>query len=138
MSPSRPPIETATKAYAFPAFSSTGLVPIPPSVFITSDLCTAGKPDPQPYLKGAEASNHPPQDCLVVEDAPAGVRAGKAAGAKVLGLKTTHDGLKQWQNGADFLVQDLSHVSAQWVKKESGDGEELRITIKTETKPENL
>lgn len=127
----------ATKAYAHPAFASTNLVPVLPSVFITSDVCTAGKPDPQPYLLGAKASNQLPLNCLVVEDAPAGVRAGKASGARVLGLKTTHDGQKQWENGADFLVQDLSHVSAKWVSKEGG-GEELRITIQSEEKPEGI
>ena len=60
-----------------------------PEVFVTSSDIQNGKPAPDPYLKGAEVLGFPPQDCVVVEDAPAGVRSGKAAGARVIGLCTT-------------------------------------------------
>lgn len=51
---------------------------------------TRGKPDPEIYLKSAEAVGVPPEDCLVLEDAFSGIRAGQNAGAGVLALATTH------------------------------------------------
>ncbi len=64
-----------------------------PAVVITADDVTVGKPDPAPFLAGAEALGLQPQRCLVVEDAPAGVTAAKAAGCPVIGVLTTHDEL---------------------------------------------
>jgi sugar-phosphatase len=61
-----------------------------PRHFITGDTVTHGKPHPEPYLRGAALLGAAPQDCVVVEDAPAGVAAGKAAGCKVLAVLTTH------------------------------------------------
>ncbi|KAK0523205.1 DL-glycerol-3-phosphatase [Tilletia horrida] len=49
-------VTSATKAYAHKAFPSSGVAPAFPETFITGDLCTAGKPDPQPYLLGARGS----------------------------------------------------------------------------------
>jgi phosphoglycolate phosphatase-like HAD superfamily hydrolase len=42
------------------------------------------------------------------------VESGKKAGARVLGLKTTHAGSRMWEKGADYVVQDLSKVQARW------------------------
>ena len=42
-----------------------------------------GKPDPEPYVKGAALYSFAPEDCVVVEDAPAGIRSGKAAGTRI-------------------------------------------------------
>ncbi|SNX83778.1 related to HOR2 - DL-glycerol phosphatase [Melanopsichium pennsylvanicum] len=120
-------VTSATKAYAQQGFVSAG-VSEQPKVFITSDLCTKGKPDPQPYLLGAEKTNQDITRCLVVEDAPPGVRAGKLAGAKTLALRTTHSGEKMQQEGADYIVEDLRSVKAQW--KQDGSG--LILTIQVE------
>ncbi|KAN0065821.1 DL-glycerol-3-phosphatase [Thecaphora frezii] len=120
-------VTSATKAYAQQGFASAN-VSEQPKVFITSDLCTKGKPDPQPYLLGAQHSNKDISRCLVVEDAPPGIRSGKAAGAKTLALRTTHDGEKMQIEGADFIVEDLRSVSARWNDK--GDG--LILTIQAE------
>lgn len=49
-----------------------------------------GKPDPEPYRRGAELLGLPPAECLVIEDAPSGVGAGLAAGCRVLGVLGTH------------------------------------------------
>src|SRR5215472_16701056 len=49
-----------------------------PDVLVTSDDVTNGKPDPEPYLKGAEGLGFRPQECLVIEDAPAGIQSGRA------------------------------------------------------------
>jgi mannitol-1-/sugar-/sorbitol-6-phosphatase len=82
-----------------------------PEVFVTSSDITNGKPAPDPYLKGAELLGYAPQDCVVVEDAPAGVRSGKAAGARVLALRTTMAERELREAGADWVVQDCSAIS---------------------------
>jgi sugar-phosphatase len=61
-----------------------------PQVLVTVEDVARGKPAPDPYLRAAELLGQAPADCLVVEDAPAGIAAGKAAGATVLAVGTTH------------------------------------------------
>lgn len=61
-----------------------------PSVMVTADDVQRGKPAPDPYLLAAEHLGVAPADCLVIEDAPAGVEAAKAAGAKVIAVATTN------------------------------------------------
>jgi sugar-phosphatase len=82
-----------------------------PEVFVTSSDIRNGKPAPDPYLKGAEVLGFAPQDCVVVEDAPAGVRSGKAAGARVIALRTTMSERELWDAGADWVVQDCSAIA---------------------------
>ena len=64
-----------------------------PAVVVTADDVSVGKPDPAPYLMGAALLGFPPERCLVVEDAPAGVISAKAAGCPVIGVLTTHAAL---------------------------------------------
>ena len=64
-------------------------LPVPPAL-VTVDDIENGKPAPDPYLRAAELLGFDAARCLVVEDAPAGVQAAKAAGATVLSLRTTH------------------------------------------------
>lgn len=64
-----------------------------PAVVVTADDVAVGKPDPAPYLMGAELLGFPPERCLVVEDAPAGVLSARAAGCPVIGVLTTHSAL---------------------------------------------
>jgi sugar-phosphatase len=59
-------------------------------VVITSEVSGRGKPFPDPYVAAAAALGVSPGDCLVVEDAPAGVEAGHSAGATVWAVTTTH------------------------------------------------
>ncbi|HXE82252.1 MAG TPA: HAD-IA family hydrolase [Gemmatimonadales bacterium] len=68
--------------------SSVGL-PIP-AVLITSSDVTAGKPAPDGYRLGAQRLGVDPASCVVFEDAPPGIAAGLAAGARVVALRTTH------------------------------------------------
>ena len=84
-----------------------------PRHFITSTDIVNGKPHPEPYLKAAKILNTPPADCLVVEDVPAGVRSGYAAGARVIGLRTTSSAEELTQAGAQWIVRDCSAVRAQ-------------------------
>jgi sugar-phosphatase len=81
-----------------------------PKQLVTSADVQRFKPDPDPYLKGAELLKFAPADCLVVEDAPAGIRAGKAAGASVLALRTTDIDPQLSAAGADWIVNDLASV----------------------------
>jgi mannitol-1-/sugar-/sorbitol-6-phosphatase len=76
-----------------------------PPVLVTSDDVRAGKPDPECYLVAASRLGRVPARCLVVEDAPAGVTAGRAAGMPVLGVLTTYRHLD-----ADMTAPDLSTV----------------------------
>ncbi|MEO8200510.1 MAG: HAD family hydrolase [Gemmatimonadota bacterium] len=82
-----------------------------PDVFITAERVKRGKPDPQGYAIGAEQLGRGPAHCLVFEDAPPGVAAGKAAGMRVVALLTTHqaDALAS----ADARIPDLSHVTVR-------------------------
>jgi sugar-phosphatase len=61
-----------------------------PHVLVSSDGLERGKPDPACFLIGARHLGTDPADCVVLEDAPAGIRAGRAAGATVIALRTTH------------------------------------------------
>src|SRR6185295_19001746 len=81
-------VTSCTPPLAPARFSASGLTP--PTVVITSDLTPRGKPYPDPYLAGAVALGISPEDCLVIEDAPAGITAGLAAGATVWAVTTTH------------------------------------------------
>jgi mannitol-1-/sugar-/sorbitol-6-phosphatase len=82
-----------------------------PDVFVTSSDITNGKPAPDPYLKGAEVLGLAARDCMVVEDAPAGVRSGKAAGARVIGLCTTMPAREIRDAGAAWVVRDCAAIS---------------------------
>jgi sugar-phosphatase len=62
-----------------------------PAAMVTVDDIEHGKPAPDPYLRAAELLGRDPRRCLVVEDAPAGITAGKAAGATVLAVRTSHE-----------------------------------------------
>ena len=76
-----------------------------PARMVTADDVVRGKPDPEPYLRGAEALRLDPGRCLAIEDAPPGVRSASAAGCQVLGVRTTHAELDV------PTVPDLSWVS---------------------------
>jgi sugar-phosphatase len=82
-----------------------------PAVLVTADDVTAGKPDPEPYLRAAAALLLAPVDCIVVEDAPAGIRAGRAAGMRVVAVTTTHPDAAL--TGADWIVEDLSQLTVR-------------------------
>jgi mannitol-1-/sugar-/sorbitol-6-phosphatase len=78
-----------------------------PKVLVSADEVREGKPHPEPYLLGARLLGFPPGECLVIEDAPAGIEAAHAAGMKAIGLTSTFSAsdLK-----ADLVVRDLRHV----------------------------
>jgi len=81
-----------------------------PKHLVTSNDVQRGKPDPEPYIKAAKILGLSTVDCIVIEDAPAGIRAGKAAGARVLALRTTAPDTELTQSGADWIANDLSSL----------------------------
>ena len=81
-------VTSGTRRLATGRIAAAGLPT--PDQLITADDVTVGKPDPAPYLLAAQRLGFEAKWCLVVEDAPAGVAAGLASGAMVLGLRTTH------------------------------------------------
>jgi mannitol-1-/sugar-/sorbitol-6-phosphatase len=81
-----------------------------PKHLVTATDVQHGKPDPEPYLKGAHFLGVPATECLVVEDAPAGIRAGIAAGACVLALRTTASDAELQQAGAGWIVDDCAEL----------------------------
>lgn len=99
----------------------TGL-PVPPEL-VTADQVRRGKPDPAPYLLGAERLGADPARALVVEDSVGGLRAGRAAGARTLAVTTTSPAAALGEL-ADAVVGDLSDVSVR-----AADGA-LRITAR--------
>lgn len=89
---------------------------------VTAEDVKDGKPDPECYLLGKDRLDLTAgMRVLVVEDAPAGIRSGKSAGCKVIGLATTHDVARLKTAGADWIVQDLRSVRKVGVDMENGD-----------------
>ena len=101
---------SATRALAEVRLGAAGIPVL--REMITSDDIQRGKPDPEPYLKAAARLGFAPADCVVVEDAPAGIRAGKAAGARVIGLPTTSNRAELEAAGADWVVRNCADIAA--------------------------
>ena len=84
-------------------------LPIPQKI-VTSDDVHRGKPDPEPYLKGAALLGVSAAECVVFEDAPAGVRSGKAAGARVIATRSTSSDSELRTAGADWILPGYDHL----------------------------
>jgi len=82
-------------------------IPSPPTMVTASDVMN-GKPHPEPYLKGAEQLGVNPAECLVIEDAPAGIRSARAAGMKVIALASTYPASALSE--ADAVVEKLKQI----------------------------
>jgi sugar-phosphatase len=83
-----------------------------PERLISANMVERGKPDPLPYLMGAERLGVAAKECLVFEDAPSGVKAGVAAGARVLGVLGTTPAEVLRELGVSWLVPSLAAVKA--------------------------
>lgn len=102
-------VTSCTRALAEVRINAAGL-PLPAGMITSTDI-VHGKPHPEPYLKAAAMMGYPASSCAVVEDAPAGIRSGKSAGARVIALKTIVDESELRQAGADWIVQNCADVS---------------------------
>jgi len=96
-----------------------------PKFVITGSDITHGKPHPEPFQKAAAMVGVPPLECLVVEDTPAGILAGKAAGCRVLALRTTMAESELEYARPDWIVSNLADVGTQTVKNKGG----LRLVL---------
>jgi len=106
-------VTSATRRLLLGRLAAAGL-PIPERI-ISGDMVVRGKPDPEPYRRGAELLGFAPAECVVVEDAPSGVGAGLAAGCRVLGVLGTHS------------ASDLRE--ATWI---AGSVDEIAVTAKAD------
>ncbi len=104
-------VTSCTRPLAEVRIRAAGL-PVPPTMITSSDI-TNGKPHPEPYIKGARMLGFVPGDCVVVEDVPAGIRSGKAAGARVIALRTTLPDPDLIAAGADWLLDNCAAISAE-------------------------
>jgi sugar-phosphatase len=113
-------VTSATKRLTVERLKVAGL-PLPERL-ITADMVEQGKPHPEPYMRGAALLGFSSAECVVVEDAPSGVGAGKAAGSRVLGVIGTHT-LEELDR-ADWVVGSLAGLRVV----SSGAGLELRFS----------
>jgi len=99
-------VTSATKRLMLGRLKIAGL-PVPTRI-ISGDMVERGKPDPEPYVRGAGLLGFKPEECIVVEDAPSGVGAGAAAGCRVLGVLGTHSFEELAQ--ADWVATSLEKL----------------------------
>ncbi|MGY1725379.1 HAD-IA family hydrolase [Geodermatophilus sp. SYSU D01062] len=97
-------VTSGTPDLATARLTAAGL-PLPGALVTARDVRT-GKPDPEGYRLGARLLGVPPEDTVVFEDSPAGIAAGRAAGAGVVGV-----GERALGAGADVVVRDLGGLS---------------------------
>jgi mannitol-1-/sugar-/sorbitol-6-phosphatase len=94
-----------------------------PQVLVTADDVEHGKPHPEPYLKGAERLGFKPKDCLVIEDAPAGIQSARAGGFKVVGITSTY--AAHALELADVVIAKLEQIQVK-----SNGSEKLAVEVR--------
>lgn len=100
----------ATSSFRKMVLSQLAYLGLPkPEVLVTFDDVVHGKPAPEPYQKAAEQLGFAPEDCVVIEDSLAGIKAGKAAGAQVIAVATTN--AKAALGEADVVVERFADLS---------------------------
>jgi sugar-phosphatase len=120
-------VTSATRALAEVRLRAAGFS-IPEHLVTARDV-PRGKPYPDPYLKGAQLLGVQPAECVVVEDAPSGIRAGKAAGAPVVALRTTSSDAGLEEAGANWIVNNCADLFLETV-----DGNEEFLVLRRRTK----
>jgi sugar-phosphatase len=96
-----------------------------PLALVAADDVEHGKPAPDPFLAAARLLGQDPARCLVIEDAPAGIRGAKAAGCTVLAVQTSHDPADLAE--ADHLARGLHDVGVEV------DADDLLVTWRSAT-----
>ncbi len=102
-------VTSCTKPLAEVRIRAAGL-PAPRYLLTSSDI-VKGKPDPEPYQKGAALLGLTASECIVVEDVPAGIRSGKSAGARVIAFRTTSSEAELRSAGADWILENCGDIS---------------------------
>ncbi|MFA7258851.1 MAG: HAD-IA family hydrolase, partial [Aeromonas bestiarum] len=111
-------VTSASQRVARHRLESAGL-PLP-TLLVAAEDVVHGKPDPEPYLLGAKGLGVAPADCLVFEDAPAGIESALRAGCTVVQV----GGNRRLDPAVAAVIQDWRQVSV-------GDGVEgaLQVTL---------
>jgi mannitol-1-/sugar-/sorbitol-6-phosphatase len=110
----RHPVAVVTSCTIPLARARLGAAGLPaPEVLVTPERLSRGKPDPEGYLLAARELGAALADCVVFEDAPAGVQAGRAAGMHVVGITTTHD-------PSELDASELAPSVAAWLARRDG------------------
>jgi len=112
-------VTSAGPALANGRLSAAGIT-IPRELVTAYDISN-GKPSPDPYLKGAENLGLSASECIVFEDAPSGVKAGVAAGARVIGI-----GKEVLESAADIVISTLEGITFNGSELTIPDGNRLR------------
>jgi sugar-phosphatase len=116
-------VTSGTRPLAEVRIRAAGL-PLPKHFISASDI-THSKPHPEPYLLGAKSVGFAPGECVVIEDAPAGIRSAKSAGSKVIALRTTAPDAELAAAGADWITDDLRSLSFT----NNANGDELLLHL---------
>ncbi|MBZ5682690.1 MAG: HAD family hydrolase [Acidobacteriia bacterium] len=114
-------VTSCTRPLAEVRIKAAGL-PLPKNLITSNDI-VHGKPHPDPYLKAASILGFPAAECIVVEDVPAGIQSGKAAGASVIAFTTTAPAPTLRQAGADWILQSCAGVRLR------SSGQSLTLTL---------
>ena len=117
-------VTTGRRASAAVRLRLAGL-PVP-EVLVAAEEVRHGTADPGGYLRAAEALGVVPGRCLVVDGAPAGLEAARAAGMTALGLTTTHPDAEL---AATVLVPDLTRVYLGRMEPEAGGSWRLEVLV---------
>lgn len=94
-----------------------------PNHLVTPEQVKRGKPDPEPYVLGASKLGLHASNCIVFEDAPAGIESGNRAGAKTVGILTQFSALELQKKNADACIPTLQEISI------SHDGDQKLLSI---------
>jgi sugar-phosphatase len=116
---------SCTRPLAEVRLRAAGL-PVPERLVTSTDV-TQGKPHPEPFLKAAAKLGFPASECIVLEDVPAGIRAGKAAGSRVIAFRTTIQETELRRAGADWILDNCADVVL--VGKTSGKTSGLTLRL---------
>lgn len=117
-------VTSATRPLAEVRLRAAG-IPVLESLITANDI-QHGKPNPEPYQKAAKRLGFAASDCVVIEDALAGIRAGKASGARVIAFPTTSSRAELEKAGADWVVRNCADIAAAF------DGSSLALTLTTQ------
>jgi sugar-phosphatase len=120
-------VTSCTRRLAEVRLNAAGL-PLPKKVITSNDI-VHGKPHPDPYLKGAAILGFAGNSCVVIEDAPAGIRSGKAAGSRVIAFRTTATDEKLRAAGADWIVNNCTNIHLRSAQDEDKDKDEDELDL---------
>ncbi len=104
---------SADNVKVFPILKHIGIDPTEFDAIVTGSMVTRKKPAPDVFLEAVRQLGVPASNCLVVEDAVAGIEAALAAGCRAMGLTTAFEGPVLKASGADWVAEDLAHVPAE-------------------------